>query len=84
MPLTAKQLNALIGVIASTTSDSMDCDGCFDLIAEYAEVHLAGKPIPEALAAVEAHLLNCPCCEHELQALLEALRTLDESESSIV
>jgi predicted anti-sigma-YlaC factor YlaD len=65
-------------MIASSQPDSLDCDGCFAQIAEFAELELASKDIPEALQAVKTHLEQCICCKDEYAALLEALRELSQ------
>lgn len=79
MPLTTEQISGLLGMIATVEPDSLDCDSCFEYLAEFAEAELASREIPEALKAVEIHLQQCMCCQDEYRALLEALRALEES-----
>ncbi len=43
------------------------------LLAEFAERSLEGKPIPEALQAIQHHLAICAECQEEYEALLTAL-----------
>jgi hypothetical protein len=78
MSLTKDQINTLIGMIDSVESDELDCDGCFGKMAEFAELHLASREIPEALSAVEKHMQQCPCCKDEFKALLNGLRAIEE------
>ena len=77
MDLTNTQVDSLLGLIVSTKDDSLDCDGCFTDVAEFAELNLAGKPLPEALKAIETHLESCPCCADEYNALLDGLKGLE-------
>ena len=56
---------------------ALDCDGCLSHVAEFADAKLTGKTTCESMQAVQAHLENCPCCEHEFQMLVEALRALE-------
>ena len=82
MSLSNEQIKSLIEVVASTTDDQLDCDGCYDQIAEFADTQLAGLSLSDAMKAVESHLANCPCCKDEYETLLAALRGCDESSSS--
>ena len=79
MSLSKKQIDSLLGMIGSVETDELDCDGCFDHIAEFAELHLSKQDIPEAMRAVEKHLQQCVCCKDEFDALLKGLREIDEN-----
>ena len=76
MPLSNDQIKGLLGLVANIESDSLDCDGCFGQVAEFAELKLTGAEIPEALRDVETHMRQCPCCKDEYQALLLGLQGL--------
>ena len=78
MRLSNEQISKLLNLITSGEPDSLDCDGCFEQLSEFAEHQLADRDIPQALQAVEVHLKQCACCQGEFQALLDALRALDE------
>ena len=78
MPLTNEQIRSLLGMIAASEADSMECDGCHEQLAEFAETMLAAREVPEALQAVEVHLRQCRCCNDEFNALLEGLRALED------
>jgi hypothetical protein len=78
MSLSPENIRKLIDLVATTQNDSLDCDACLERIDEFAEVHLAGRPLSEALQCVRMHLESCGCCQDEYEALLAALRTLDE------
>ena len=82
MTLSNDQIKNLMAMVGETEADHLDCDGCFEHLAEFAEQSLAGRELPEALKAVETHLQQCPCCKDEYQALMEGLRAIDEKESS--
>jgi len=77
MKLSSDQVKKLISVVAQTSPDALDCDGCLSHVAEFADAKLTGKTTCESMQAVQAHLENCPCCEHEFQMLVEALRALE-------
>ena len=78
MPLSTEQLSTLLGMITTSEPDSLDCDGCSEHLAEFAEAELTSREIPEAIRTVEIHLRQCACCKDEYNALLEGLRALEE------
>lgn len=80
MALTHEQIDKLLGLIGSTQEDDLDCDGCLDHIAEFADVQLANRSLPDALQAVQQHLESCACCADEYQALLDGLHGLEQEE----
>ena len=76
MPLSNQQIQGLLNLVANVEPDSMNCDGCFGQVAEFAEFSLRGAEIPEALQDVETHMRQCPCCKDEYEALLTGLQGL--------
>jgi len=64
---------------AGPAEQVIGCDECLELIDQFAERVLAGKEIPEALRLVQFHLESCPPCKDEFEALLIALRAMNES-----
>lgn len=74
---TYSQIRDLLTSIAEAAPDGMDCDGCFAVIAEFAEAELRGEGLPAALAPVRAHISQCRCCAYEYATLLEAVRSSD-------
>ena len=73
------QISGLIKSIAVAVPDQLDCDGCFNLAAEFADAELRGIELPNALNAVQIHLNQCPCCAYEYQALLEAVHAAEDN-----
>lgn len=80
MALSDDQISNLLGMVCSSQSDNLDCDGCFDHLAEFAEAKLQSREIPDALKEVENHLQQCACCKDEFNALLEGLRAMQQGE----
>ena len=74
MTLNQDQIRFLVQAVSKTTPDSMDCDGCQTKVAQFAETELAGKTRCQSMDAVRNHMQNCPCCQDEYNALLEALK----------
>ena len=83
MALSQEQIASLLGMISSAKDDSLDCDSCFDHLAEFADAELAGQEVPEALKAVETHLQQCGCCKDEYRALMAGLREIDGKQNSM-
>lgn len=73
MPLSNKEIDALLRLISATDDLEINCEQCLSLVAEFAERRLAGKSINEGLRAVEQHLTVCPECREEYEALRRAL-----------
>lgn len=78
MPLNSAQIEKLLTLVMEIRDDPLDCDGCFEQIAEFAESELEGRSLGEALRAVKTHLECCPCCADEYRALQEALLEFQE------
>jgi hypothetical protein len=80
MSLSQEQIAKLLKLVAQCREDQFDCDGCLRHVAEFAELQLAHRSVPEALLAVQIHLEQCPCCADEYNTLLVALRAMDDGE----
>ena len=80
MQLSNDQINKLLLLVASSEPDDLDCDGCFEQIAVFAEAELLDREVPEAMNVIKHHLTQCHCCEDEFNALLEGLRALEVTE----
>ncbi len=79
MQLSKEQITTLLELVASVEPDDLDCDGCLSHLAEFAEVELERREIPDALKAVERHLEQCLCCKDEYNTLLDGLRALEDA-----
>lgn len=77
MVLSSQRVREFLEAICATRDRELTCGECWDQVAELAERATAGKPIPEALAAVEQHLEDCGECRQEYEALLSALQALE-------
>jgi len=51
------------------------CEGCFELLDEYVERELAGRPVADLYPEVAAHLVACPDCGQDHDALVALLRS---------
>lgn len=77
MRLNDEQFALLGSLIAQADErDKLGCDGCFELMAQFAEVMMAGDELDPTLQAVQAHLEQCRCCRYEYEALLVALQEI--------
>ena len=82
MALSDDQIRALVRALGLTREHEIDCSECLDMVAEFAERELAGRPIPDALETVRHHLTRCGECLEEYEALLKALKRMQEQEES--
>jgi len=79
MTITYTQAVQMLSLISQAVPDQLDCDGCFELLSEFAERELRGEEPSESLKLVEVHLTQCSCCRYEYETLIEAIRAADES-----
>lgn len=79
--LSQQQIQTLVGLIATTKSDTVSCDDCFGQIGEFAELALEGRELSEGMQLIQRHLEQCPCCRGEYEALMEALEELKPKNS---
>jgi hypothetical protein len=80
MALRPDQAKALIAMVLGTRDQEMTCDACVADLAEFVEVQLTGKPLSDALQAVQEHLDRCHDCADEYHVLRQALTALAEEE----
>jgi hypothetical protein len=76
MKLTHEQFAHLVELTIASRRDTLGCDGCYELMDEFAQAELDGVEVPETLQAVRTHLTQCKCCRDEYDALLTALRAI--------
>lgn len=81
MKLNTDVLKKLISKLPGTHEGEIGCDDCFDELHEFAEMELKGKSPEQAMPLVKEHLDNCHECRDEYQALLNALKALDNSKN---
>lgn len=74
MQLSYQQITNLIELTVTTKNDSLGCDGCLELMDQFAQAELDGSMLPTALECVRTHLEQCKCCKDEYEALMIALR----------
>ena len=56
MPLSREEIDNLLQLIGHTQDAEINCEQCLALVAEFAERHLAGKSLDEAMEVVEEDL----------------------------
>lgn len=83
MILKLATLKRLVGMVLATEDEEMTCDECFAYVDHFAELTLAGKDADEAYPLVQAHLNRCPDCRAEFEALLDAIRALEDDSIAV-
>jgi hypothetical protein len=73
-PLQPAQLTQIVRMVAATRPDEIGCDECFEQFDRFAELHLAGKDVAEAMPLVQDHLDRCGNCREEFELLLAVLQ----------
>jgi hypothetical protein len=73
------QLSSLVRLIVTTRPDEIGCDECLEQVDRFVEMELAGLDAAEAMPLVQDHLDKCGSCREEFEALLRALRAVEDS-----
>jgi hypothetical protein len=73
MRLREDQVRALLVASRETHDVEIDCDEFLALMARYAEVRVAGRPLTGDLSKAYEHERLCATCREELATLLEML-----------
>ena len=76
MPLSKEEIDGLLRAVGLTNDDEINCEQCLSVVAEFAELELAGKSIPDGLKVVEHHLSICAECREEYEALQRVLSSV--------
>lgn len=76
MIVSYEQARLLIASIVDVAPDHMDCDGCYEMMAELADSERSGAPVSDVLLLVRGHLRQCKCCAYEYATLLEGMDAL--------
>lgn len=78
MKINTDILKEIFRAVLATGPDEIGCKKCYRQIEEFVELELAGKSAQEAMPLVKDHLDLCQECREEYEALLTALREVDE------
>ena len=76
MALTPEQVRDLLKMIEVTQEVELSCPDCVELLDQYAQRVVDGKPVEGELQRVRDHLAICPFCDEECKLILEALRSI--------
>ena len=71
MPLSDRQVRALLVASRETHADEIDCEQFLTFMAEYAEACAEGGASPPHLAQAAEHERLCANCRDECRALIE-------------
>lgn len=82
MRFNVDQVNRLLRQLSVTRDHELNCNECLAKTPEFAEHELSGKGVPKVLQAVQHHLTLCGECSEEYEALLKALQSMEELEST--
>lgn len=72
------ELKNLVRAALQTSDEELSCDECLDEVDRFVELELAGLDPAAALPMVNDHLNKCGECREEFEALLTAVRAIDE------
>ncbi len=67
MKLDNRQIKNLLDLVVTSKADSIGCDGCYELMDEFAQSELDGRPLSDSLGAVRDHLDNANAVETSMR-----------------
>lgn len=79
--LDRNELNNLVRAALQTSENELDCDDCLDEVDRFVEIELAGLDASAAMPLVHNHLQRCNDCREEFEALLAAIRTMEDRDA---
>ncbi len=74
------RLERLVRMIYRTEDEEISCSECFDLVAQYVDSEIAGRPVPARLRRLAQHLDQCGVCREEYEVLRELARLETEGQ----
>lgn len=78
MKLKPEVIKKIVDSALSARNVEIGCDDCSERLAEFAEHALRNRRLSDALQLVSDHLERCPDCREEFDALMSALRSIDD------
>jgi hypothetical protein len=78
MLLDESKIKLLLEALVLTHETEVDCDECFDAMAEFAESQLSGASVPQALVLIDDHIRICADCNEEFEILKKTISKLDD------
>ena len=78
--LNPETLKEMILILTNTHAGegALSCDECYEEIDHFAEISLVGMSAAEAMPLVQDHLDKCPDCREEYEALMTALKFMEQ------
>jgi hypothetical protein len=64
-------LGGWLARVLATRPHEITCSECFDQISTYVDLEVTGQDAASALPDVRQHLLQCPACAEDYEALLD-------------
>ena len=68
------QFERWVRQIYATEEEEISCSECFDLVAQYVDLEIAGESADEKLPRLKQHLSQCRVCREEYEALRDLAR----------
>ena len=72
--MNGSQLELLLRLVARTEDDELSCSVCFDLLARFVDLELAGGDPGPRLSVFRQHLEQCAVCREEYEVVSELAR----------
>lgn len=80
MKIETLTLKKVLRSLSITQDEEMTCGECYQEIDQFVEMLIDGKSPAEVLPLVQHHITLCPPCREEFEALIVALKTIEEND----
>jgi hypothetical protein len=74
--LNPEKLKKIVGMIAETRDEELNCDGCFAEMNRFIDLLIEGKRPEEAMPLMQHHLDMCGECHEDFEALFAAIQSI--------
>ena len=78
MNIETETLTTILKILSLTENEEIGCEDCFQEMDRFVEMLHAGQDPTEVMPLVQQHLEICHCCHEEFDALLAAMKGIDE------
>ena len=77
-PVDVQMIKDMVRELVTIRPDEMDCPECFEHMDHFADLLASGEDAATIMPRLHRHLEHCALCREVFEALLAAVRSLEE------
>lgn len=74
----------LLNLVLEEEKIGLNCEECYNLMDQYADMLDSGVPPSEVMGLVKQHLSHCPNCDELFQSMLLMIQEADQNTRSAI